>query len=55
MVYVQKRINCFQSYYLGETHESIEGPFFDHQLLDVIEAFVQIPVLREALLDEEKI
>jgi hypothetical protein len=46
-------VNCSKTDYLGETHECIEWTFFDHQLLDEVEAFVQIPVLREALLEEE--
>ena len=41
--------------YLGETHQAVEGAIFDHQLLDVGQALVEIPVLRETLFRRKQI
>lgn len=35
--------------YLRETHQPIKGPVLDHELLDVGQALVEIPVLSKIL------
>ena len=40
--------------YLREAHEPIERTLFDDQVLDVLEACIEIPVLRERLEQKRK-
>jgi hypothetical protein len=40
---------CCAACYLGETHQSVEGAVFYHQLFDVGQALVEIPVLHKTL------
>jgi hypothetical protein len=48
-VFSKEKVISNRAAYLGETHQPVEGAIFDHELLNVGEALVEIPVLHEPL------